>query len=155
MQLSLQHSLFELSNFTVESVPNVAEAFKRVKCLYRDIAEGSIEPMFNLVVLDLNMPVLDGYDTCVSIRSLFDQQLVDPDISAGKIGLKAQLMLREIPLIVANTADSVGQVNRACEKAGFDKVFCQLSAVDIASFLLPELNNREIGFQAKIDRLQE
>ena len=68
--------------------------------------------------------------------------------------MNAELKILELPLIIANTADSVGQVNRACEKAGFDKVFCQLSAVDIASFLLPELNNREIGFQAKIDRLQ-
>ena len=104
----------------MESVPNGVEALKRVKFLHEDIAKGSLEPMFDLVVLDLNMPVLDGYDTCISIRSLFDQQLVAPDIRAGKISLKSQLMLKEIPLIIANTADSVGQVNRACEKAGFD-----------------------------------
>ena len=105
--------------------------------------------MFDLVVLDLNMPILDGYDTCISIRSLFDLHLVSPKFNTNK-RLNAQL--NEVPLMVANTADSVGQVKRACEKAGFDKVFCQLSAMDIANILVTELTRRRDKFNAKIER---
>ena len=65
-----------MSLFNVECVPNGLDALKMVKAIHAEIMLGSIIPMYDLIVLDLNMPILDGFDTCIAIRSLFDQ-LVD------------------------------------------------------------------------------
>ena len=59
--------------------------------------------------------------------------------------------MKNFPLIVANTADSVGVVRKGCEKVGFDHVFCQLTATDIANVLLPELVQRRKKFYEKLE----
>ena len=102
IQLSLLKCLFELSHSTVECFPNGFDALNSVNALHQAIKQGSIIPMYDLIVHDLNMPILDGFDTSISIRSLFDQ-LVDPNVGSENVKV-------EIPLIVANTADSVSKV---------------------------------------------
>ena len=72
MQLYLLKCLFELSHFTVECFPNGFDALNSVKALHKATKQGGIIPMYDLIVLDLNMPILDGFDSCISIRSLFD-----------------------------------------------------------------------------------
>ena len=56
--------------------------------------------------------------------------------------MNAELKILEFPLIIANTADSVSEVKKACFKAGFDQVYCQMTASDISESLLPELTQR-------------
>ena len=62
---------------------------------------------YQLILLDCNMPIMDGYDTCKELRKLVEQQ---------KIG----------PLhIIAVTADVTPLNIRRCKEVGFENVLAK------------------------------
>ena len=59
--------LFEKENFEVDVARNGYEALEKV--------QESVEKqdrMFNLVLLDINMPIMNGFEACDSIRKLYE-----------------------------------------------------------------------------------
>ena len=61
IQLQIQSDLFKMFDFQVVKVVNGLEAYKSVKERLEKVIQGlSLEPMFNLIVLDINMPMLNG-----------------------------------------------------------------------------------------------
>ena len=65
-------------DFKVSTARNGQEAFEKVKQTM-----DSSKQMFDLVILDLNMPIADGYEACTNILQLFSQEslLDQSDIS--------------------------------------------------------------------------
>ena len=119
--------------------------------------------MYNLIVLDINMPVLDGLQACASIKKLFSiekgeefeaehgNQIYSQDNDIQAVKMAKKMALSYCPLIVANSADINEDITRDCLEVGFDKIFCQLSLSDVKEKLLPEICQRSIEFQEKID----
>ena len=67
MQLLVLKNLFQQVNFVVTTATNGFEAFNLVK----DSLESKI--LFDLVVLDLNMPVMNGQEACRRIHKMFNE----------------------------------------------------------------------------------
>jgi CheY-like chemotaxis protein len=67
MQLLVLKNLFQQVNFVVTTATNGFEAFNFVK----DSLESKI--LFDLVVLDLNMPVMNGQEACRRIHKMFNE----------------------------------------------------------------------------------
>jgi CheY-like chemotaxis protein len=59
---------------------------------------------YQLILLDCNMPIMDGYDTCKELRKLVEQQKIDP------------------LHIIAVTADVTPLNIKRCEEVGFEEV---------------------------------
>jgi CheY-like chemotaxis protein len=58
--------MFEKLNFAVDTAINGFEAYKRVN---ESFFENSV--LYDLVVLDLNMPIMDGYKACEKIKDMY------------------------------------------------------------------------------------
>lgn len=66
LQLSILEMSFQNFGFVVETAQNGFEAFEIVqKNFYKGIP-------FDLIILDLNMPIADGYEAIKNINNLFD-----------------------------------------------------------------------------------
>ena len=61
----------ELIEKLVDQASNGKEAINMVKSLYRDKGQ-----LYGLIITDLSMPVLDGYDSAVQIRQFLYQQIL-------------------------------------------------------------------------------
>ena len=93
-----------LKCFDIVTAYNGHMAYEEVLKVHQDPAEG-----FDLVVLDLNMPISDGYTACHNIRKLYNrtiQCVQNSDSSMKSVSLK-----NFMPFLVAVTA----HVNRDVE----------------------------------------
>ena len=109
--------------------------------------------MFDLVILDLNMPIADGYEACRNIKSIFNRQTV-----LGKkqkpLNLRRQesmhsdkmLLLKcenyilndYVPFIVAVTANITDEVKKQVNMAGFNNLYSvPLTVATIKEELMP------------------
>ena len=61
----------ELIEKLVDQASNGKEAVNMVKSLYRDKGQ-----LYGLIITDLSMPVLDGYDSAMQIRKFLYQQIL-------------------------------------------------------------------------------
>lgn len=68
IQLFALSEMFKLCNFQVQCARNGFEAFEQVK---KNL--GSDRAPFNMILLDLQMPIADGFEALEKINSLFDQ----------------------------------------------------------------------------------
>ena len=59
---------------------------------------------YQLILLDCNMPIMDGYDTCKELKKMVIQNQISP------------------LHIIAVTADATPSNIKRCEKAGFDQI---------------------------------
>ena len=66
IQLDILKYMFEKSEMQVTTAINGHQAFEILNKSKEEDAE-----KFDLVVLDLNMPISDGYETCRNINKLF------------------------------------------------------------------------------------
>ena len=66
--LMIQH-VFQQSSIpcSTETVINGLQAFKKVK----EAAEADPPVFYDLIVLDLSMPIIDGFETCSKITEFF------------------------------------------------------------------------------------
>ena len=76
--------------------------------------------MFDVIILDLNMPITDGYEACKKINQMYDDnnllQRADENVTGG---LTKDLK----PLLFACSGDDVesSSIKLKLEAAGFDK----------------------------------
>lgn len=66
LQLNILESMFSNQNFQVMTARNGHEAFELVQKKFKES-----HMSFDLVVLDLNMPIADGYEAIKNINSLY------------------------------------------------------------------------------------
>lgn len=71
MQLVILESLFEKSNFGVVTALNGQEAYEEALNSNKDDNQS-----FDIILLDLNMPVTDGYEACRKIIRLFQFNMI-------------------------------------------------------------------------------
>ena len=75
MQLTVLEMLFSKLDFEVETASNGHEAYEAVEATMQDTTH-----MYDLVVLDINMPVSNGWEALRNIKNLFHQaKLFRPD----------------------------------------------------------------------------
>ena len=71
--------------------------------------------MFDLIVLDLNMPICDGYEACKSIIKTFEDRIF---ISNANLDKKSDYVCN-LPLIIGATGYLDDNIKAACEEVGF------------------------------------
>lgn len=62
--LNLLTMLFKINNFEVVAAQNGHEAFEKVEKSFIKDDHGNYQGLFDLIVLDLNMPISDGFEAC-------------------------------------------------------------------------------------------
>ena len=68
LSLAILEAIFEKLNFEVVCARNGQQAYEKVLETI-----GNFDKMFDLVVLDLNMPIADGYEACKNIHATYQQ----------------------------------------------------------------------------------
>lgn len=111
VQMLLLTTLFERNGFLVEPANNGQEAYDLVTSTHHHKLQN-----FDLIVLDLTMPILDGFDACRKIISFFDNQNVV-----------------QMPHIIALTGYLNDRIEKECEEVGFDKSYHSPMTNDIIS----------------------
>jgi CheY-like chemotaxis protein len=86
--------------------------------------------MFDLIILDLNMPISDGYEACRKINKLYDDhrlfkpiKIISGRDSNSNLNTYDHLIKELKPLIIACSGDDVDNpfIRRALNEAGFDE----------------------------------
>jgi CheY-like chemotaxis protein len=75
MQLFVMTTVFRVHGYHVTTAQNGFEAFEMIQAIVKQegISLSDINKrMFCLVLLDLNMPISDGFETCTNISSLYN-----------------------------------------------------------------------------------
>eukprot|EP00356_Strombidium_inclinatum_P008110 CAMPEP_0170486172 /NCGR_PEP_ID=MMETSP0208-20121228/5247_1 /TAXON_ID=197538 /ORGANISM="Strombidium inclinatum, Strain S3" /LENGTH=64 /DNA_ID=CAMNT_0010760023 /DNA_START=2949 /DNA_END=3143 /DNA_ORIENTATION=+ len=63
--------MFENNGFEVTTAMNGHEAFIKIQ---ESFENAELAKMYDLIILDLNMPISDGYDACQKIGRLYSQK---------------------------------------------------------------------------------
>ena len=71
LQLTILETLFEKLNFNVTTAINGQSAYEEVRKFMIDQ-----NSYFDLILLDLNMPVTDGYEACSKILQIWESSSV-------------------------------------------------------------------------------
>lgn len=112
--------------------------------------KNDIQSLFGLIVLDLNMPISDGWEACKNILKKYDdsqmfkideKEKLHMSRSKSKKSGESSLLTKIRPLIVACTSEVID--NNLKEKllnAGFDMMFeTPISDAQIQNEILPRL----------------
>ena len=110
----------ENKNFEVTTAQNGQVAFEKFRSCNN----------FDLVILDLNMPISDGYEACQNIRNLFSIK-----------NLFNQNKRQQVPpVIIACSSFVEKQVSERCIELGFDEVIeAPLSEMKFTEIISPLL----------------
>lgn len=95
---------------------NGQEAFEVVNESVVGIRKGNFSLAIDLIVLDLNMPITNGYDACRQIKKYYEEtKEVESHIEkkGEKSSIKARVQVNA-PIIVASTGDEVDEVFERC-----------------------------------------
>ena len=174
MQLKVLSVLFEKNGFSVVTALNGHEAFLKVQDSFDspDLAN-----MFDLLILDLNMPISNGYDACKKINNLFTQKKKTNYLQHKRIPMKrhsstsaaksnaasmSETFLQKqnhicmedgdlIPLIIALTSHIDSDVLSRTDEAGFMmSMLSPLKEKDIQRDIQPLLDERLWKFTRKV-----
>ena len=114
---------FQNFGFTVETAQNGFEAFEIVqKNFYKGIP-------FDLIILDLNMPIADGYEAIKNINHLFDDnKLLNLSSAPGyhrrrSTFFNAAKNVEDKPIIIACSGLVNEEVIEATQYSGFDALY--------------------------------
>ena len=69
--LAVLGKMFKYHGFRISLVHNGFQAFSMIKNTIQ-----SVKQMFDLVLLDLNMSIMNGHDACRSIEDLFSDNIL-------------------------------------------------------------------------------
>lgn len=133
LQLQANHDISEDTN---ELAVNGHEALQH--------AQDAIlkkKDLFDLVVLDLHMPISNGYETCKKILDIYSVSgLFQPYVSSEKLK----------PVMLACSAHLADAIVHQTELFGFDHAMeCPLIMRDVEKIIIPllELRNQKIAFK--------
>jgi CheY-like chemotaxis protein len=80
--------------------------------------------MYDVIILDLNMPISDGFDACLKIRQLYESvKFFQKANNQSEHSSSTLQLLKELkPLIIACSSDDMESplMKRRLEEAGFD-----------------------------------
>ena len=74
MILQLLNLCFTVNDFEVVEAQNGYEAFEEVEKSFFEDEKGNHSNLFDLIVLDLNMPISDGFEACKNIMKLYQEK---------------------------------------------------------------------------------
>ena len=106
--------ILKMNNFHVVQAQNGFQAFEKaaeaikyqqqnIKHIVKNWDRSSFD-MFDVIILDLNMPILDGYEACKKINKIYDEaKLLINQGEDSCSGLVKDLK----PLLIACTGDNV------------------------------------------------
>ena len=144
LQLTILEAIFERHNCDVVTAQNGQQAFEEVACRTSDPMR-----MFDLVILDLNMPVTDGFEACRTIRNLFqgsfqvDQELRMINSPEQRENLFSVNLRDYLPHLVAVSSFIDDETERLIRDAGFyDRFLMPLGFEEIGEKILPVLRQR-------------
>lgn len=115
-----------------------------------------IQDSFDVIFLDLNMPISDGYEACKKINQLYESvKLIDQEKEANNLsGLVKDLK----PLIIACSSDDITNpvIRRNLELAMFDDAtLSPLSTVYLKGHILPMIDKNKLRIQRKFSLYQQ
>ena len=114
LQLLVWKMLFDQLQFETYTAQNGFDAFTQVE---ESLKDG--KKLFDLVLLDLHMPVSDGYEACSDISKLFDKKQIK--IGDEEYGLCTQQDFK--PMLVACSSYLDEKILQKTESIGFDRTF--------------------------------
>lgn len=165
IQLDILKYMFEKVNMEVTVAINGYQAFE---ILSKQVEE----TRFDLVLLDLNMPISDGYETCKNITKYFHcegifklYQSHNSDHSSSN-GATEMSLKHYKPVIVALSSFVNDQVQQKTSKAGFDltlqgPLHINTLKSEIMPLLIKRKENQEFQIQSQmfkqmaIDRINQ
>ena len=112
MQLYCLRSLFKLVKFDISLARNGFQAVEMTKARLQQI----VNPDFDLIVLDINMPIMNGMDACRSILKLYNEFGVfsvpkaasSRNLNGDMEKEKSIIPKERWPVIIAVTSEAVG-----------------------------------------------
>jgi CheY-like chemotaxis protein len=148
MQLYVLQVMLLKFDFEVITAINGHEAYeivaKSINCQEWDI-ENQYEKMFDLIILDLNMPISDGFTSCQNILKLYtkdslfkhdqksskmvipinDLSLSQSLIASNKVSAFSCIQLKDLkPYMIACSSEMRDyQLQLKLDKAGFDNMY--------------------------------
>ena len=127
--------MFKGKQFTVTPAVNGHEAFTFVQKSLQ-----SNKDYFDLIVLDLQMPISNGYETCRKILTLYDQ------VNEGMFNVhKSQLSERkQKPVMIACSGYVDEGIRSRTSESGFDlAIQCPLRSQKVEEIIMPLLSKRK------------
>ena len=120
------------------------------------MSEQNQDEMFSLVVLDINMPIMDGFEACKAIRNFFDRSKLfninnDNDLiisrkmsNSRKMSINVDINQRTCPIIISCTGNIVTpEVLKDAKAKGFDHMFeVPLTSSNIKDHIMPLLKEK-------------
>ena len=117
MQLMCLSLLFKGQGYEVHTSDNGHQAFEGIKQTLNNEKE-----MFDLVVLDLNMPILNGWAACKKIQEMFDHK--NKLFTLQFVNTSAQHMLNLKPVVVGVTGSTVTcDMTKEALESGFQNLY--------------------------------
>ena len=116
--------LLKTFKFQVTNSINGFDAIEKFKQNY--FSSLKVDDMYDLVILDLNMPITNGFEACEKIKKLFTDaftisyQMSRPDESSE---LDYVPMNKRMPIFVAISTHIDDDVTQKAKNIGFQKVF--------------------------------
>lgn len=143
----LKH-LFNKFGFEVVTAINGHLAFEEVRASRK---------MFDLIVLDLDMPVADGYEALTHIKKYINRQSISHNVKSFSVSEACSSVLGLTqPYIIAASGYVDTNIRKKCMDRGFDDVFeMPIDCESIETLLLPILHTRRqeaMGLSKMVER---
>ena len=74
LQLQIIQLMFELNDFETTTAQNGHEAYELAVNSFNEDQNGYNSNLFDIIVLDLNMPISDGFEACKNILKLYSDR---------------------------------------------------------------------------------
>ena len=104
LQIFALENIFKTFKFKITTAINGQQAFEQVQ-----VTKNDLRKQFDLIVLDLNMPICDGYDACLNILKTYNS-IQSPNCKQRR------------PYLVAVSAFVDQETRKKCKQFGFDDV---------------------------------